>query len=369
MSADISIGGYLTGGGHSPLSATYGLAVDQVLEMEVVTARGDILTVNECQYSDLFWALRGGGGSTFAVVISATVRTLPTPTIGSYLLAINFTASSTEAFWNSSTYFHQQLSKLVNDGVSGYYYQNPPISPSSSEGGSTGFLGGLFLVVDKPSQRAVDSFAPILEYINCTFASNASSIYLNQDYDTFHGWWFEYKDTSAVGFDMALGSRLLNADAFSVPSSDLMETIMAGTPIPNDPLGGFGGNLVSGPGVWNAVPRGGSNSVNPAWRNGTINHIGITVTWPPLNPTARGNQQRSLTNKYVMAWRKLAPYSGAYVNEADPNEPDYQHSFWGDNYSRLFKIKREADPDDVFWCHPCVGDEGWHEIDDKLCRK
>jgi FAD/FMN-containing dehydrogenase len=55
----VGIGGYLTGGGHSVLSSTYGLAADQVLEMEIVTPGGDILTVNECQNQDLFWAMRG----------------------------------------------------------------------------------------------------------------------------------------------------------------------------------------------------------------------------------------------------------------------------------------------------------------------
>ena len=55
----VGIGGYLTGGGHSALSSTYGLAVDQVLEMEIVTPGGDILTINECQNTDLFWAMRG----------------------------------------------------------------------------------------------------------------------------------------------------------------------------------------------------------------------------------------------------------------------------------------------------------------------
>ena len=55
----VGIGGYLTGGGHSALSSTYGLATDQVLEMEIVTPGGEILTVNECQNIDLFWAMRG----------------------------------------------------------------------------------------------------------------------------------------------------------------------------------------------------------------------------------------------------------------------------------------------------------------------
>lgn len=58
-SATVGVGGYFTGGGHSPLSASFGLGVDQVLEIEAVTADGQIVTANECQSTDLFWALRG----------------------------------------------------------------------------------------------------------------------------------------------------------------------------------------------------------------------------------------------------------------------------------------------------------------------
>ena len=57
--SSVGVGGYLTGGGHSPISGLYGTGSDQVLEIEVVTASGDILTVNEYQNADLFWALRG----------------------------------------------------------------------------------------------------------------------------------------------------------------------------------------------------------------------------------------------------------------------------------------------------------------------
>ena len=59
---------------------------------------------------------------------------------------------------------------------------------------------------------------------------------------------------------------------------------------------------------------------------------------------------------------------GAYVNEANAYQPDWQETFWGSNYPRLLKIKREMDPDDVFWCHPCVGNERWQEVDGQLCR-
>lgn len=59
MAKSVSVGGYLTGGGHSLLSPSYGLGVDNVLEIELVTPDGQILTVNEDRHPDLFWALRG----------------------------------------------------------------------------------------------------------------------------------------------------------------------------------------------------------------------------------------------------------------------------------------------------------------------
>lgn len=51
-------------------------------------------------------------------------------------------------------------------------------------------------------------------------------------------------------------------------------------------------------------------------------------------------------------------------------EPNYQETFWGENYEQLLKIKKKVDPSDVLWCHPCVGNEGWEEREDgRLCQK
>jgi FAD/FMN-containing dehydrogenase len=58
-SVSVGIGGYLTGGGHGPLSPVYGLGADNVLEMEAVTPNAELITANECQNSEYFWALRG----------------------------------------------------------------------------------------------------------------------------------------------------------------------------------------------------------------------------------------------------------------------------------------------------------------------
>jgi FAD/FMN-containing dehydrogenase len=58
-------GGWITGGGHSPLSSKFGLGADQVLDLKVVTADGRYVTANPQTNQDLFFAMRGGGGSMF----------------------------------------------------------------------------------------------------------------------------------------------------------------------------------------------------------------------------------------------------------------------------------------------------------------
>lgn len=57
--ATVGVAGYSSGGGHSVLSPRRGLAADNVLQAEVVTPAGELLTVNEDRHPDLFWALRG----------------------------------------------------------------------------------------------------------------------------------------------------------------------------------------------------------------------------------------------------------------------------------------------------------------------
>ena len=69
--AGVGIGGYLTGGGHSPLSGQYGLAADNVLEMEVVTPSGDIQTLNQRSNPDLFFAFRGVSTFSFLDIVSS----------------------------------------------------------------------------------------------------------------------------------------------------------------------------------------------------------------------------------------------------------------------------------------------------------
>lgn len=70
-------GGYLQGGGHSLMASQIGLGADQVLEWEAVTPRGQYLVATPDRNADLYWALAGGGGSTYAAVLSVTLKAFP----------------------------------------------------------------------------------------------------------------------------------------------------------------------------------------------------------------------------------------------------------------------------------------------------
>ena len=55
----VGVMGWLSGGGHGAITSRYGLGADNVVEMEVVTPQGELLTLNADSYPDLFWAVRG----------------------------------------------------------------------------------------------------------------------------------------------------------------------------------------------------------------------------------------------------------------------------------------------------------------------
>ncbi|MGH8066611.1 MAG: FAD-binding oxidoreductase, partial [Candidatus Entotheonellia bacterium] len=76
------IAGLTLGGGQSWLSSKYGLAIDNLLSVDIVTADGVLRTASATQHEDLFWAIRGAGHN-FGVVTSFEYRLHPVgPVLG-----------------------------------------------------------------------------------------------------------------------------------------------------------------------------------------------------------------------------------------------------------------------------------------------
>ena len=57
--------------------------------------------------------------------------------------------------------------------------------------------------------------------------------------------------------------------------------------------------------------------------------------------------------------RRVVPEPASYVSESNFFEKDWQRSYWGSNYERLLAVKRQYDPDGLFFVHYGVGSDEW----------
>ncbi|KAB1206611.1 Tetrahydrocannabinolic acid synthase [Morella rubra] len=74
----LGTGGHFSGGGYGKLMRKYGLSVDNIIDAQIVSVPGTILN-RESMGEDLFWAIRGGGGSSYGVILSWKIKLLPVP--------------------------------------------------------------------------------------------------------------------------------------------------------------------------------------------------------------------------------------------------------------------------------------------------
>ncbi|KAJ1394877.1 FAD-binding, type 2 [Sesbania bispinosa] len=76
----VGVGGHFSGGGYGNMMRRFGLSVDNILDAQIVDADGRVMD-RETMGEDLFWAIRGGGGASFCVIVSWKVKLVPVPEV------------------------------------------------------------------------------------------------------------------------------------------------------------------------------------------------------------------------------------------------------------------------------------------------
>ncbi|KAK3319430.1 hypothetical protein B0H66DRAFT_268676 [Apodospora peruviana] len=350
-------GGYITGGGHSPLSSLYGLGVDQVLSLQVVTADGKVVTADATTNQDLYFALRGGGGSTYGVVTSAIVKAHPAInlTIAGFTFTLgrtnsppgpNPTITSSETFWKGFNAVFKFGLPTADGG--GYLWTN-----GIPAGNNSYLMQARVQLPGYTISQAANFTAPLITELN------ALGIPVVLDTAAITTAPYSGRVASAPGggppSSSRFASRLFPRHSwedpilFNATMDAARKTVEAGYTFhglnmaPTEKAGGF------------SPPAG----VNPVWRK-TIMHADV---FDPTNygtlTAAEADAAHQKLQSHMEAIRAATPGGGAYYNEADLQEPDWQTAFFGENYGKLLKIKRARDPTQVFWAPGTVGSEGW----------
>lgn len=112
------------------------------------------------------------------------------------------------------------------------------------------------------------------------------------------------------------------------------------------------------------------NGVLPAWREALVHATLTTVwSWDPSDWDAMLGKQTLMTDTIVPALELVTPGSGAYMNEADFKQKNFQTAFFGTKYDRLASIKQTYDPDSFFYATAAVGSEAWTVAEDgHMCK-
>ncbi|KAI5459624.1 hypothetical protein BGZ63DRAFT_473334 [Mariannaea sp. PMI_226] len=359
-------GGYLQGGGHSASMREFGIATDQVLEYTVVLANGKVVKANACENSDLFMALRGGGGGTYGVVVNATVKAYPEMPVTAFVLTIVPQDGNND------------LDTFLDAVAS--WYEVTPLILEANLGGYAGWAAWNGSTVLAPKVRRLESaFAGFNRSVENVTASvegvvsklsayNSKGMNVTSEFIAFPDYFTYFENVHAnsmpVGDGLLMSSRFLRQSHLTDSTAvRRMVNVTAGLPGQNafSVVGVNGG----GPVALN-VPN---TAINPVWRESLVNNL-VARNWPNTTPYSEVKEaQHDVTYAKGASLEELAPDTGTYINEANYMDPNYLVNFWGTMRPTLEAIKQKYDPNNIFYCVTCIGSDQWYEKSDgRLCH-
>ncbi|XP_073058476.1 berberine bridge enzyme-like 21 [Primulina eburnea] len=342
----VGAGGHISGAGYGNMLRKYGLTVDHMIDAQIVDANGRVLD-RASMGEDLFWAIRGGGGASFGVILAYKIKLVPVPPV--------VTVFRVERFQNDTAIdtvfqYQQIVEKMDNDLFIRVLLQ--PITRNKVRSVRATFIG-LFLGNSARLVSITDSQFPVLrlKQSDCKEMSWIDSVL----------YWANFDNTTAPS---ALLSRVPDSVNFLKRKSDYVKTPISKSGLESlfkkmVDIGKVGLVFNSYGGRMSEI----SESETPfPHRAGNLFKIQYSVNWEEEGEEA--------DKKYIDQSRQLYSFMKPFVSnnprEAYLNYRDldigttdngknsysqgkvYGKKYFKKNFDRLVKIKTQVDPDNVF---------------------
>ncbi len=320
--ASTGVAGLTLGGGIGYLSRRFGLTVDNLLAADVVLADGTFVTASESSHSDLFWALRGGGGN-FGVVTSFTFRCHDIGEHGTVIggpVFYDFADTAEVMRW------YRELIPSLPEELSGWIalLTIPPVAPFPEALWGRKACGIVWCYTG-PHDRADAVLEPVRSYGSPLLVGIAPMP-------------FTMLQSAFDGLYPAGLQWYWRADFFNEISDAGIEVHLK-----------YGERLPTGHSTMHLYPIDGAASrvaqgdTAFAYRDGGWAGVIVGVDPDPANAPRISQWTRDY-------WEELHPTSagGAYVNFLMDEGQDRVKASYRGNYDRLAQVKRRYDPDNFF---------------------
>ena len=313
------IAGLTLGGGIGWLNGMYGLACDNLVSADVVTADGNVVVASPSENEDLFWGLRGGGGN-FGVVTSFEYRLHP---VGPVLAGLVFHSAAKA---RQVLQFHRDFIREVPDELTVHAFlltaPAEPFVPEPVQGKPVVALG---LCHAGPMEKAEQAVRPLLEFgpPDATLVAPMPYAALQSMFDT----------GASPGILNYWKSGFLNGVSDDV--IDILVTLFQTVPSPLTQV-----LIEHVHGAASRVPREATSFA----QRGLSYNFGIFSAWEDARDSER---QIEWTRDF---WTAVEPVTtgGVYVNYLGDEGADRVRAAYGANYERLVALKNKYDPTNLF---------------------